>query len=243
MEMGLVMIGRRGAVTGAGAAALAGCAQQPATLPANTTPRLGPNRTGYLIIDAPIVSRVRDLFIGHVDRLLQQDAAEVYVLISSPGGSVGAAQDMINYVDRTHAARGVKFTMHNTRLVASAACYVFLAAQRRLSVPGSAFLFHEASLVSSGPLTSQNLQEAGAVVQEIERGFTNMLTSKTRLTAAEAGSFIRRTVILSADEARRDGVVEAVSGFALPSGATIYQIKASTTPGAAASPARPASGG
>ncbi len=232
-------MGRRGVL--AVALALAGC-QQPDTLPESTVPRLGPNRTGYIGIQAPIVNGLRDAFITDVNRLLAENASEIYVLITSPGGTISAAQDMIAFMDRTHADRGTRFVTHNVGVVASAACYVFLAGQRRLSVPRGTFLFHEAAVVTNGPITSQNLQEASLKIQQIERSFTNMLTTRTRLTAAEASSFTRRTVILSADEARRDGIIEETAGFALPQGATIFQIRAVAN-GAPPPVRRPETGG
>lgn len=221
-------LGRRSAL--AGALALAGC-QAPGATPvaasaAEPAVRLGPDRTGYITIVAPIVNPVRDAFIRQVNKLLAMDAAAVHVLLTSPGGVVTAAQDMIAFMDATHASRGTTFTTHNTGIVASAACYVFLAGQRRLCVPGGQFLFHEASMVSSGAISSLALQDAAIRMQQIERSFLAMLTARTRLTPAEASSFVRRTVILSADEARRDGVTQETVAFALPPGATVFNIRA-----------------
>ena len=230
-------MGRRGVLAGV-AAALAGCQQPgPSTAPEETMPRLGPNRTGYIGFQAPIVNRSRDLFISGVNQILGQNAAEIYVLMNSPGGTVDAAQDMIAFVDRTRTERGVRFTMHNAGVVASAACYVFLAGQRRLTAPRGTFLFHQTALVADGPITSGTLHEASATVRQIERAFLAMLTSKTKLKEAEAASFLHRTVILNADEARRDGIVEAISGFALPPGANILHIRSAPSgPGAVRRP-------
>ena len=111
-------IGRRGVL--AGAAALAGC-QQPGAPQVDVTPRLGPNQTGYIAIQGVIINEVRDAFIAQVNRLLALDAAEIYLLMISPGGIVTAAQDMIAFMDRTHSDRGVRFTTHNVGAVASAA--------------------------------------------------------------------------------------------------------------------------
>lgn len=216
-------IGRRGVL--AGTAALAGC-QQPILPQADMTPRLGPNRTGYIAMQAPIINEVRNAFIAQVNRLLALDAAEIYLLMISPGGVVTAAQDMIAFMDRTHADRGITFTTHNAGVVASAACYVFLAGQRRLSVPRGQFLFHEAALVSNGAITSLALQDANTKMQQIEHAFLTMLTARTKLTEAEATSFIRRTVILNADEAQRDGITQATADFTLPQGATAFGIRA-----------------
>jgi ATP-dependent protease ClpP protease subunit len=216
-------IGRRGVI--AGAAALAGC-QQPIAPQADVTPRLGPNRIGYIALQAPIINEVRNAFIGQVSRLLALDAAEIYLLMASLGGVVNAAQDMIAFMDQTHASRGTTFTTYNAGVVASAACYVFLAGQRRLSVPRGQFLFHEAALVSNGAITSLALQDASIKMQQIERSFLTMLTTRTKLTEAEASSFVRRTVILNADEARRDGIIQATADFTLPPGATAFGIRA-----------------
>lgn len=235
-------MGRRGVLAGA-AAALAGCQQPvPVVAPEENVPRLGPNRTGYIGFQAPIVNRSRDLFISGVNQLLDQNAAEIYVLMNSPGGTVDAAQDMIAFVDRTHAERGIRFTMHNAGVVASAACYVFLTGQRRLSAPRGTFLFHQAALVADGPITSRTLHEASDTVRRIERAFLAMLTARTKLKEAEAASFLHRTVILNADEARRDGIVEAISGFTLPQGANILQIRSVPTPGGTGPARRPEPG-
>ena len=216
-------VGRRGVLLGA--AALAAC-QTPEKQAAPTAPRLGPGGVGYIALSGPIVNAMRDLFEAQVRRLLDLNAREIYVLLNSPGGVVSTVQDMIAFIDRTRKERGARFTMHNANTVASGACYLFLAGQPRFAVPRAAFLFHEAALVTrGGALTSQVLQEESAKVQQFERQFLAMLTSKTRLTEAEASSFIRRTVILNADEARRDGIIDAIADFTLPPGATISGVR------------------
>jgi ATP-dependent protease ClpP protease subunit len=216
-------VSRRGVL--AGVAALAGCAAQ-TTASVDTTPRLGPDRTGYILLQAPIVDKVRDLFIANVNQLLTQDAREIYVLMASLGGVLTTMQDIIAFMDRTRAERGVMFTTHNVGFVASAACYVFLAGQRRLSIARGTFLFHEASLVANGPITMHELQDESSKSQALERSLLQILTRRTHLSEAEASSFIHRTVILNADEAQRDGVIDAISGFALPKGANMFQIRA-----------------
>ncbi len=234
-------MGRRG-VLATGLAALAAGCQQPDAAPAAqaTAPRLSPDRTGYILVAAPLVNVVRDLFVAQVNKLLDLNAAQIYVLMASPGGAVSTAQDMIAFMDKTRTDRRVTFTTHNVGTVASAACYVFLAGQRRLSVPRGTFLFHELAVIANGAISSQTLQEASVTAQRIERSFLAMLTAKTKLSEAEALSFVRRTVILNTDEARRDGIINSVADFALPAGATIYQIRA--VPKAAAPTRRPETG-
>lgn len=126
---------------------------------------------------------------------------------------------------KTRADRGVKFTTHNMDVVGSAACHVFLAAQRRLSVPRGASLFHEAVLAANGLITSRNLQEASVRLQQIERSFLAMATAKTKLTEGEVSSSTRRTVILRADEARRDVIIDETSGSTPPRRVNVLQIR------------------
>lgn len=245
--MGIRALGRRGVLIGA--AALAGCQQagtssqtgtaqqagasvKPPPLPPgaavppeNVPLRLGSGGTGYIEVAAVITPQVRDLFIRDVNRYLDLGATEIYVMVNSPGGVIDAAQDMIAFIETTQSARRARFTMHNTGLVGSAACYVFLAGQRRLSVPRGSFLFHEAGLLTIGMMSSQRLREENAKMQQVERTFLNMLTRRTRLKQAEALSFVRRTVVLNATEAERDGVIQEVAPLRLPPDATVIRMR------------------
>lgn len=226
-------LGRRAALVGA--AALAGCQAPPAPV---AEPSLGTDRTGYVILLAPISRRTRELFIADMDRLLTLKPAALTVFLASPGGTLVDAQAMAAYVTQVQA-NGVPVTMHNLGLVASAACYLFLAGQRRLSVPQGQFLFHQAALVSSGPvsITSQQLQELSLGAQAMELALIQTLVSRTRLTEAEAQTFVRRTVVLSADEARRDGVTDQTAPATPPPGSTGFAIRYAPDP--AAAPATP----
>ena len=233
-------IGRRGLL---GVLALAGCQQagMPGAGPAAATgPRVGPNGVGYIAIAGQITNRVRDLFLSQVNQMLGQGATEIYLLLTSPGGPVPPAMSMIAEMERLNTGRGVRFTTHNIGAVAGGACYVFLAGQRRLSVPRGTFVFQGLTYAPSGAVTSQALQEAGAQMRRIEQAYTAMLLSRTRLNAAEASSFLRRTVILNADEARRDGIIDATAEFSLPPGATLSGIRTVPAGTGTAAPAGPA---
>lgn len=230
-------IGRRGLL---GLLALAGC-QQPGAPVTATGPRVGPNGVGYIAIAGQITDTVRDLFLSQVTQMLGQGATEIYLLLTSSGGPVAPALSIISAMERLNAGRGIRFTTHNIGAVAGGACYVFLAGQRRLSVPRGTFVFQGLQFVPSGAVTSQALQEASAQMRRIEQTYATMLTSRTRLTAAEASSFLRRTVVLSADEARRDGLIEATAEFTLPPGAILSGIRTAPAGTGTATPSSPVS--
>ena len=61
---------------------------------------------------------------------------------------------------------------------------------------------------------------------------------RTRLTDDEALTYVRRTVVLNSDDARRDGVVDAVEPFTMPKGARGWVIVVKSPQ--AGAPSRPA---
>lgn len=228
--------GRRATLLG-GAAALAGCAT-PAAPPSGPT-QLVTDGTGYVILQAPINPQTQRFLGTDFDRLVAAGATKIVLGIESPGGVIVSAEAIIAAMDRLHDERGIRFVTYNLGVVASAACYVFLAGQERYAAPRSAFLFHQASVTSSGPMTGQALQEASAQMAEHERVFSRMLRTRTRLTEGDVASFLKRTVILSPDEARRDGITTGTAPFTIPKGTTVMRIATRPANGTA-NPSAPA---
>lgn len=74
------------------------------------------------------------------------DADEIHVHINSPGGNVGEAFAIYNVL-REHPAR---VTTYADGYVASAAIYAFLAGERRIANPVSAFYFHPVQMEAYG---------------------------------------------------------------------------------------------
>ena len=190
------------------------------------------NGVGYLVLNAPINESSRDLFITDIDKLRRAGATEIHLGINSPGGDVDAARGMVDYMARLHR-EGITWKAYNLRLVASAATYVFLNAQDRYTAPNSAFLFHAAGLMSNGPVNAQNLRDEADKLDEYERTIRALLKARTRLNDAETLTYVRRTVVLNPDDARRDGVVDGIATFSVPTGARTWVIAPRVQPGSA----------
>ncbi len=182
------------------------------------------NGIGYVVFNAPIVPASRDILIADVDKLLDAGAHEIQIGMNSPGGDVEAAQGIVDYMDRQHTQRGVTFKAYNLGLVASAATYVFLNAQNRYTAPQSAFLFHAAGVTATGPITAENLRDQASKLDAYERTMRATLNTRTRLSDEESLTYIHRTVILNPDDATRDGIVDGIAIFAVPSDAASWVI-------------------
>lgn len=74
------------------------------------------------------------------------DADEIHVHINCPGGNVGEGFAIYNVL-REHPAR---VTTYSDGYVASAAIYPFLAGERRVANPVSAFFFHPVQMAANG---------------------------------------------------------------------------------------------
>lgn len=213
--------------------ALAGC--QPPRPPSMQAASVVDGK-GYLIFNAPISTISRDLFIADVETFRRAGATEIELAINSPGGDIDAAQGIVDYMTRVHEQNGVSFEVYNVGLVASAATYVFLHAQHRYSQDRGTFLFHAAGVVSNVPASAEKLREQAAKLDAYERVVRATLKERSNLTDAETQTYVRRTVLLNADDARRDGVIEGIAAYLPPKGIGISVIVFKPNPAAAAAP-------
>ena len=217
---------------------LAACQEVPPAPPAAVGPSTPTpvNGVGYLLFNAVITQKSSDNFVAALDRFRDAGATEIDVAMNSAGGIIGPAEAMAAAMERLHA-QGVIFKAYDVGLVASAATFVFLAAQERYSVPRGAFLFHAAGLVSTGLVSAQVLREQADGIEDYERKLRAALKARTRLSDSEAQTYLHRTVLLSSDDARRDGIVDAIGILAPPKGTWLWVVGAK--PGRPAAPKPP----
>ena len=193
--------------------------------PATPTPA---NGVGYLLFNTVIVQKSSDSFVSALDRFHDAGATEIDIAMNSPGGVIEPAQAMAAAMERLHA-QGVTFKAYDVGLVASAATLVFLTAQERYSAPRGAFLFHAAGLLSTGIVSAEVLREQADKIEAYERVLRAALKARTWLSDSEAQTYLHRTVVLSSDDARRDGIVDAIATFDEPKGSWTWVI--GTKPG------------
>lgn len=222
---------------------LLGACQQPAPPAVLAAPEPTPVAgVGYLVFNAPILPRTRDLFIADVDKFRDAGAREIDIALNSPGGDIDAAQAIVEHMTRLHEHDGITFKAYDIGVVASAATFVFLTAQDRYSVARGAFLFHAAGMLSNGPVSAERLREQADKIEAYERIVGATLKARTRLTDSEAQTYLHRTVVLNSDDARRDGIIDGVAAFTVPKGARSWVIALKPPrAGATAQPVAPAS--
>lgn len=176
------------------------------------------NGVGYLVLNAPILNGSRDILIADMGKVIDAGAREIHLAINSPGGDVRAAQTIVDYMGRMHASSGVQFEVYNVGRVAGAAGYVFLAGQRRYANPNSSFVFNAAGVSSNVPISLERFDDFTSELHSYERVMLAALKARTQLTDSQANTYVHRTVLLSAYDAKRDGVIDAITPYTIPPG-------------------------
>lgn len=192
---------------------------------------------GYLVLNAPILPATRDLFISNIEKFRAAGANEIDLGLNSPGGDIDSAQAMVDYMARAHDQDHIRFKAVNVGLVGSAASYLFLNAQDRYTLPKSTFIFHAAGYVGALPATAETLRENADKLDAYERVVRAALKAHTTISDSQATVYVRRTVVLNADDARRDGVVDGVLPAYAPNGTPIVVISGKPRAPAPSSPA------
>ncbi len=218
--------------------ALAACQSPTAeqAAPAPMVPAAPVDGVGYVVFDAIINHASSAALIKDFEALQAQGAHEIDVAMSSPGGVVDDAQSIVAAMDRLHTEHGVVFTVYDMRLVASAATLVFLNAQSRYATPRSSFVFHAVSLLAVGSFSAERLRQDADRIDRDTQMFRELLLRRTRLTRPQVDVYVSRAVVLSADDALQDGVIDAIRAPTAPKGAGAWVIRSKPRP----TPAAPA---
>lgn len=101
----------------------------------------------YISFSAEINANTTESLIATVANVVNQGKKEVYLLISTPGGSVMHGLNLYNVL----RAFPIKLTMHNVGNVDSIGNAIFLAGEERFACPHSTFMFHGVGFDINGP--------------------------------------------------------------------------------------------
>lgn len=225
------MIGRRSFTRTAVALAalpVAAC-QRRVTVPSLVAYARPVDGFGAMLLVGTLGPVARENALVTMERLIYEDARTIRIAILSGDGDLGSARAVGDFMADASANRGITFETYNIAVVGSPATYVFLSAQRRYARPGSVFLF----TVPPTPVTSEfpTQQQRNRIVgiEAYQAGLRTLFRARTRLAPDAIDVYLRRTVVVTADEARRDGVVDALRD--LPAGLGLPLLPRTAPPG------------
>lgn len=174
-------------------------------------------------------------FVGKIDHgsietlleacteLCNKNTQRVWLLLSSPGGSVDNAIAAYNML------RGMPFelTTQNIGTVESIANVLFLAGSHRFACPTSSFMYHGVGF-NVGERTRfemKHLRERMGSVESDQRKIASILAEQTSIPAAEIDRLFIEAVTRDPPYAQEFGIIEAIRPVEIPAGASIRQLK------------------
>jgi len=198
-----------------------------ATVPQPAVPlAAGPPPQGniaYVSFSAEINQQTTEALLGICADLANKRVDTVYLMLSTPGGSVMHGLTLYNVL------RGMPFELftHNVGNVDSIGNCVFLAGSQRFSAPNATFMFHGVGFDLNGQsvrFDEKLLRERINSVQADQARIGKVIAERSKIDAAEVESLFLEAVTRDPGYALARGIVHEVRDVKIPKGAPIIQL-------------------
>jgi ATP-dependent protease ClpP protease subunit len=185
--------------------------QQPAL-----TPRV------YVIFTAEINPSTSESLIATMTQCANQGVKEVYLVLSTPGGTV------MNGLAIYNVLRGMPFkvTTHNAGNVDSIGNAVFLAGETRYAAPHSTFMFHGVGVDAGAGvrLEEKLLRERLDSILADQKRIGAIIQERSQLTSEQVEALFREAQTKDAAYAASTGIVDEIRDVQIPPGSSIVSL-------------------
>ena len=110
----------------------------PLRIAPGVVPQSQPPQMAYISFSAEVSPNTTETLIAAASNLANQGVKQIYLMLSTPGGSVMHGMNLYNVL----RALPVELTTHNVGNVDSIGNAIFLAGSKRYACPHSTFMFH-----------------------------------------------------------------------------------------------------
>lgn len=178
--------------------------------------------TAHINFIAEIIPKTVEALMGITSDLVNRGHRELYLALSSPGGSVSDGVALYNYL----RSLPVKLTTHNIGSVNSIGNIVFLAGSRRLACAHTTFMFHGVSLQTQAPqaFERKSLREHLSSIESDEKRIAGIVAERTKLTQSAIDNFFLEAKTLSAEDAVADSIVHEIAQLSVPQGCPLFSL-------------------
>ena len=177
----------------------------------------------YITFSGPIDNSAESRLIAECAKVVDQGAQTIYLMISTPGGSVLHGMNLYSMLQ----ALPVRLIAHNIASVDSIGTVVFLAASERYASPHATFLFHG---------VSRNFPKGTAVNRrDLQESLDKLTTDHEKIASIvhRRASFRNRDEVLSLMEepttkdvefAQSAGIIHGVRTVKIPRGVPMHYL-------------------
>jgi len=180
-----------------------------------------PVRT-YVSFDAGINQPTTEALLGVCADLATKKVPEVYLMLSTPGGSVMHGLTIYNVL----RAMPYKLITHNMGNVDSIGNIVFLAGDERYSCPHATFTFHGVGFDITTPtrFDERFLRERIGSLKADQDRIGGVISERTGIPSEEVEQLFLEAVTRNPDYARTHGIIHDIRQAKVPDGAPLLQL-------------------
>jgi ATP-dependent protease ClpP protease subunit len=185
-------------------------------------PAVAPPNTVFVSFSAEIIPHTTESLIATVTNLVNQGVKEIYLMLSTPGGSVMHGMNLYNVL----RALPVTLITHNVGNVDSIGNAVFLAGSKRYACPHSTFMFHGVGFDLNQPtrLEEKLLRERLNGIVADQKRIGSVIAERTKISKDDIDRLFLEAQTKDAAFAAGCGIVDEVRDVQIPMGSPVVSL-------------------
>ncbi len=176
----------------------------------------------YVSFSAEINPTTSESLIAAMANCANKGVQEVYLMLSTPGGSVMNGMNLYNVL------RGMPFklTTHNVGDVNSVGNVIFLAGSTRYASPHSTFMFHGVGFTAGAAQRLEEKELRGRLngVLSDQKRIGAIIAEHTKLNSKQIAGLFRQTQTKDAAYAVACGIVHEIRDVQIPAGSPMISL-------------------
>ncbi len=196
---------------------------QQSTVPAQTQPPpQAPPPLVYVNFSAEIIPHTVESLIATCANISNQGVKTIYLLLSTPGGSVMHGMTLYNVL----RAFPVELITHNVGNVDSIGNVVFLAGKKRYACKNSTFMFHGVGFEGAGNvrLEEKLLRERLDSVTSDQKRIGEVIAERTKIRRDEVAKLFLEAKTQDTTFAAGNGIIDEIRDVQISPGQPIVSL-------------------
>lgn len=178
--------------------------------------------TVYVSFSAEIIPHTTETLIAVMAEQANKGINEVYLMLSTPGGSVMHGLTLYNSL----RAMPFRLITHNVGNVDSIGNAIFLAGEKRYACPHSTFMFHGVGfdIDQRCRLEEKNIREKLETILQDQSRIGSIIKERTSIDEGQVGDLFREARTKNADDAKAVGIVHDIREVKIPPGSPVISL-------------------
>jgi len=178
--------------------------------------------TTYVSFSAEISQQTSEALMGVCADLANKKAETIYLMLSTPGGSVMYGFTIYNFL----RSLPVKVITHNIGNVDSIGNVIFLAGEERFSCPNATFMFHGVGFDITQPMRFEEklLRERMGSVLADQKRIAMLINERAGIKLEEVDKLFLEAVTRDPNYAKANGIIQDIREVKIPTGAPVLQL-------------------